>query len=664
MDKSTKLGNAQEFEKRVRSVLKRAGFQDVNGGNKFYLGRNQIDASGGSENTLLIIECKTRSTRKPGFLDPIRKLRGQIDSIRAGTKENLIYKKYDNFRFIVATNSKFSRFDRIEARKGRTRKIHLWDRDFTNYYDQLSGKIGEVTKYSILGELGVTPKQSKEEGFPCVRSSFYKDDLFFFLAYPRQLLKWAYVARREVGKEHYYQRLIESRKLQEICRYVQEEGGYFPNAIVLAINGKANFTPLSIKKKSIPQWSFGKIEFGTLNLPAIYRSCWIIDGQHRLYGAAKAKTAIRPLPIVALEHPTLEDQARLFLEINENQKPVPPDLVWDLRGEMQQADEKGIISQVAKELNRKGVLQHRVYIPLGGPRRKGQLKLSSICMAIYKFRLTDRVLRDNIGNPLYRNDINKRIRSVSKSINSSLSVINRIFDSRQKQQFWFQNSGVGVLLALVGKINARCKHAPSEYEYRKYLKPLKGHFQRYRSKESIKGLRQRCTSEGGRDEIVAEFCKAISRELKDPEFDKGIPEDKFERRIKRVERAFGDLMKGELSRDCPNWLNEHVPEDVRNRALKLMRKEHATVDKVHDFISFGDIITIVRRADNFCIFEPHLITRGGFDSINQLESGARTINELRGRTMHGRGHFNEDDEALLNGYLGKFENILKLKGLE
>jgi len=107
-----------------------------------------------------------------------------------------------------------------------------------------------------------------------------------------------------------------------------------------------------------------------------------------------------------------------------------------------------------------------------------------------------------------------------------------------------------------------------------------------------------------------------------------------------------------------------VPEDVRNRALKLMHKEHATVDKVHDFISFGDIITIVRRADNFSKFEPYLIARGGFDSINQLESGARTINELRGRTMHGRGHFNEDDEALLNGYLGKFENILKLKGLE
>ena len=41
----------------------------------------------------------------------------------------------------------------------------------------------------------------------------------------------------------------------------------------------------------------------------------------------------------------------MFLDINENQKPVSPDLVWDLRGTLTPKEPKGIISRIVKELD-------------------------------------------------------------------------------------------------------------------------------------------------------------------------------------------------------------------------------------------------------------------------------------------------------------------------
>ena len=72
------------------------------------------------------------------------------------------------------------------------------------------------------------------------------------------------------------------------------------------------------------------MEFGCLSFPGTFRSCWIIDGQHRLYGLSRSTTKNLIMPFIALEGTKLPDQAKLFLDINKNQKPVPPDLVWDL----------------------------------------------------------------------------------------------------------------------------------------------------------------------------------------------------------------------------------------------------------------------------------------------------------------------------------------------
>jgi hypothetical protein len=74
----------------------------------------------------------------------------------------------------------------------------------------------------------------------------------------------------------------------------------------------------------------------------------------------------------------------------------------------------------------------------------------------------------------------------------------------------------------------------------------------------------------------------------------------------------------------------------------------------------GEAITIIKRSDNWEKMKPKLVVRGIFNNQRQLEAGVEFINDLRGPGAHGRGQLSGHDEAVLHGFLGKFETILKI----
>ena len=67
---------------------------------------------------------------------------------------------------------------------------------------------------------------------------------------------------------------------------------------------------------------------GLVHLPKNYQSAFIIDGQHRLYGYAnndwKYKNSI---PVVAFENLPIEEQVKMFVDINHKQKSVSKNLL-------------------------------------------------------------------------------------------------------------------------------------------------------------------------------------------------------------------------------------------------------------------------------------------------------------------------------------------------
>ena len=128
-----------------------------------------------------------------------------------------------------------------------------------------------------------------------------------------------------------YQRIIKKNRLKSVQQFVND-GGYFPNSIIISIdsNGRGlRFDPSSQKLEN----SISKL--GILYLPKRYRSAYIIDGQHRLYGYSDSKYAKNnTIPVVAFVDLDREEQIKLFMDINENQKAVPKTLRVTLNSDM------------------------------------------------------------------------------------------------------------------------------------------------------------------------------------------------------------------------------------------------------------------------------------------------------------------------------------------
>ena len=108
-----------------------------------------------------------------------------------------------------------------------------------------------------------------------------------------------------------FQRMVKEPRAKEIALAVLNQQRTFPNSIVLATD--TDSIEVESDKVSIPD----EAKF------------LIVDGQHRLWAQ---KFSDFNAPYSCLIHTGLsqEGMARLFLEINDNQKRVPASLRWDL----------------------------------------------------------------------------------------------------------------------------------------------------------------------------------------------------------------------------------------------------------------------------------------------------------------------------------------------
>lgn len=108
-----------------------------------------------------------------------------------------------------------------------------------------------------------------------------------------------------------FQRVVKEERARQIAAAVIEQGRTFPNAIVLATDLKS----LACSD-------------GALLLPSKLKFL-VVDGQHRLWAQNFSDKEVN---YACLIHAGLSEvqMARLFLEINDNQKRVPSSLRWDL----------------------------------------------------------------------------------------------------------------------------------------------------------------------------------------------------------------------------------------------------------------------------------------------------------------------------------------------
>lgn len=178
---------------------------------------------------------------------------------------------------------------------------------------------------------------------PAIKVEQPLGDFYVVSLTARQLLETCYTIRAEVledndeetsfggflGRIVGNQRLRKPKRLDEIKRYSETVDASFPNSIILGANYDENGNLITNIKE---RWSIKSLggEFYELTIPSSKKLASIIDGQHRVYGFEKSAAIDMPLLCSVYIDLPLPYHARIFTNININQKRVDKNLAYNL----------------------------------------------------------------------------------------------------------------------------------------------------------------------------------------------------------------------------------------------------------------------------------------------------------------------------------------------
>lgn len=174
----------------------------------------------------------------------------------------------------------------------------------------------------LIRKSGTTPEEGEEDYAGPTLS--YTASLvsqgkhrFYTLTMPSDVLaRCCTVEPRIENPMEGFQRKLDEKRAREIADYIDKGFGTIPNSIVLSAQDRSKFTYRRIRK--------------TVTFRDVPGSFLILDGQHRVYGFALAESELR-VPVVVYSQLTRKEECRLFIDINTKQRPVPNELLLDIK---------------------------------------------------------------------------------------------------------------------------------------------------------------------------------------------------------------------------------------------------------------------------------------------------------------------------------------------
>lgn len=330
------------FEDRVWCLFARLGFTYLNKDRSFEMSYDyqnpnitqQIDVFAADEETVIIIECKAAEAIRDGvFKKPLEAFHSQMEGLRREAQKRFPKAKV---KFIWAThNFIISPADQMKMREWDI--VHFNDA-VINYYYELVKHLGTCARYQLLGNLFANQEiRNMDDKIPAIQGEMGGHKYYSFSIEPERLLKIGYVLHRNEANKNMmptYQRLIKKKRLSDVQKFINN-GGYFPNSLIISIDSGGKGLQFDLSSTKVEG---AHSRLGVLHLPKRYRSAYIIDGQHRLYGYSDSNFATTDcIPVVAFVDLDRHEQIKLFMDINENQKAVPKtlrvtlnaDMLWD-----------------------------------------------------------------------------------------------------------------------------------------------------------------------------------------------------------------------------------------------------------------------------------------------------------------------------------------------
>ncbi|MEO5773873.1 MAG: DGQHR domain-containing protein [Sphingomicrobium sp.] len=331
------------LENRFWNVLYRFGYDELNAGRNFKIAvggaggtEKQIDVFAKDAETVVVVECKACQTpTKRSLLKDLNEFAGLQKPISEALRSHYGSSFKPKVIWCFAThNVRWSPEDLKRAEEHNIKVIRELE---LLYFEEFSKKLGPAARYQFHAEYLVGQKVPALAGrkVPAVKTKLGGTTAYLFSALARDVLRIAFVNHRDLRDPSgapSYQRIVKPARLKQIGEFLDGKGrdkpGFFPNTILLNFHRPPGFEQLA-------RDSLSGVQFGNLLLPDRYKSCWVIDGQHRLYGTAFTGSEYKsPLFFVAFDKITPAEEANIFVDINAKQATVPATLLSALDGEV------------------------------------------------------------------------------------------------------------------------------------------------------------------------------------------------------------------------------------------------------------------------------------------------------------------------------------------
>ena len=466
-----------QFEDDVWSMFYKLGFKILNKDESLRVqwGPNkedtqQLDVVAVGEDAIFVVECKASSSPKPGNF---KKDLNCMEQYMPGVTEVLqgIYGKDKRVKFIFATrNYRFQEEGEDISRMNGNGIFHLNDNSY-NYIDNLIKSYKEAVIYQFYALMFKDELINNSKiNIPALRGKMGGKTYYLFSIEPSKLLKVGFVLHRTKVNDSMaptYQRLLVPSRLKGITKFINE-GGYFPNSII--INFSAEKPELNIRFTPTQAKTDSNAEFGFLYIPNAYGIAHIVDGQHRIYGYANSDYKdVNTIPVVAFEGMPTEEQLKIFMDINENQKSVSKNLLLDLEEDMYwksthlNSRMKALRSSIIKDLT--GNSNHILYNMISVGEDSAELSFDPFSRALSKSSLLPKAsvsqYTEYLDVCLYNTnetDIDKAMKDarkrISQFIDGAYYLINNLLPEDKWTEFILCNRGTYAFVTLIGSLHS------------------------------------------------------------------------------------------------------------------------------------------------------------------------------------------------------------------
>ena len=263
-----------------------------------------------------------------------------------------------------------------------------------DYFVTISSCIKKSFQYELFRFLGIKRQDYLPSGEGMVRQNLLSPIVYperwtgygegirvvTFMMQPKILLETACVLRKDSwdGKNDLYQRLITSKRINEVRDYLTEENTMFLNNIIVTMPEDISFLDKDNNTISIDDISDTEEQYQVV-IPIEYNSMAIIDGQHRVYAfyediksdEIEKQIAVQRkkhcLLVTGIIYPKTKEwtdekkrqfESKLFLSINLNSKQVDADTLILVQSILDPTSREGLSRKIIEDMNKKAPFEN------------------------------------------------------------------------------------------------------------------------------------------------------------------------------------------------------------------------------------------------------------------------------------------------------------------